>query len=383
MNQSYRILDNQSVLEVAAPFLSSPPVSSEEIGDGNVNLVFRVKSETGSVIIKQAVPYLRIVGESWPLTKDRARIEAEALSIQYKLAPQYVPRLHAYLPGLAAQVLEDLRGYEVLRRGMCAQREYPKAFSSIAIFAARTLLGTSDILMPAAEKKALCAQFQNPELCAITEDLVFTSPFIDSPSNQIDDALRPAAIKLRENKAAVRAAAMLRFMFKTRAEAIIHGDLHSGSVMVSPDDTRVIDAEFACPGPIAFDIGKFIGNLALSFLGHRAQGNHSFAAHVARWANEFITTVFHEMRSLWPSHEPWREAFLAKLIEESSLFAGAVMCRRTVGLAGVADIRGIESREVRLTAEQAALAGGASLLTSRVQSFDDLWGLATESTQYQ
>jgi 5-methylthioribose kinase len=39
-----------------------------EIGDGNLNLVFKVKdSKTEeSIIIKQALPYAKVVGESWP-----------------------------------------------------------------------------------------------------------------------------------------------------------------------------------------------------------------------------------------------------------------------------------------------------------------------------
>ena len=169
MDSSYRVLDTQSVLAIAAPFLAAPPVSAEELSEGNVNLVFRVKSERDSVIVKQAVPYLRIAGEGWPLTRDRARIEAEALDIENKLAPGYVPKLYQYLPELSAQILEDLRGYEVLRKGMCELREYPKAFLDLGAFAARNLLGTSDLLMPSAEKKALCLRFHNPELCALNQ----------------------------------------------------------------------------------------------------------------------------------------------------------------------------------------------------------------------
>ena len=40
---------------------------SSEVGDGNLNLVFIVKSDIGSVIVKQALPYVRLVGDSWPL----------------------------------------------------------------------------------------------------------------------------------------------------------------------------------------------------------------------------------------------------------------------------------------------------------------------------
>ena len=38
----------------------------KEVGDGNLNLVFVVKSPSGAVIVKQALPYVRLVGDSWP-----------------------------------------------------------------------------------------------------------------------------------------------------------------------------------------------------------------------------------------------------------------------------------------------------------------------------
>jgi 5-methylthioribose kinase len=382
--EGYRPLDVESVRAFAAPFLPGPPEAAEEIGDGNVNLVFRVRGGAGSVIVKQALPYLRIVGEAWPLTLDRARIEAEALALEHRLAPGRVPRLLRYDEARRAVVMEDLAGYVVLRRGMIEARDFPYAFRHLGEFAAKTLLGTSDLLLPAAERKALARTFHNPELCAITEDLIFTSPFIASPSNKIEPALEPYAARLREDRAAAREAARLRFEFKTRAEAIVHGDLHTGSVMATAEDTRAIDPEFAFAGPMAFDTGKLLGNLALSYLAHRALGRDEYARRVARWASDFWESFSEEARRLWPRGEPWREAFLSALLADSARYAGAVMCRRTVGLAGVADIRGIPEEAPRLRAQREALAGGAALMTARgVASLGDLFGLATEAPAYQ
>jgi len=47
------------------------------------------------------------------------------------------------------------------------------------------------------------------------------------------------------------AAARYGQKFLNQPEALIHGDLHSGSVMVTESDTRVIDPEFAFYGPSA------------------------------------------------------------------------------------------------------------------------------------
>ena len=47
-------------------------VDALEVGDGNLNLVFKILDRQGvsRVIVKQALPYVRCVGESWPLTLD-------------------------------------------------------------------------------------------------------------------------------------------------------------------------------------------------------------------------------------------------------------------------------------------------------------------------
>lgn len=64
--------------------------------------------------------------------------------------------------------------------------------------------------------------------------------------------------------------------FCERAQALIHGDLHTGSIMVTADSTQVIDPEFAFYGPMGFDIGAFLGNLILAFFaqdGHASEAN--------------------------------------------------------------------------------------------------------------
>ena len=50
-----------------------------------------------------------------------------------------------------------------------------------------------------------------------------------------------------------------------QGQALLHGDMHTGSLMVTQDTTYAIDAEFAVYGPIAFDVGKFMANLLLAF----------------------------------------------------------------------------------------------------------------------
>ncbi|VTR46205.1 Methylthioribose kinase [Serratia fonticola] len=89
----YRTFTAADAVEYARQYgqLADPQalVSADEIGDGNLNLVFKIRDADGvsRVIVKQALPYVRCVGESWPLTLDRARIEAETLLIHGGAVP--------------------------------------------------------------------------------------------------------------------------------------------------------------------------------------------------------------------------------------------------------------------------------------------------------
>ena len=64
-----------------------------EVGDGNLNLVFIVEGPKSGVVLKQALPYVRLVGESWPLSVRRAFFEHQALLAQSAVAPAHVPKL--------------------------------------------------------------------------------------------------------------------------------------------------------------------------------------------------------------------------------------------------------------------------------------------------
>ena len=49
------------------------------------------------------------------------------------------------------------------------------------------------------------------------------------------------------------------------SQALLHGDLHTGSFMTAPESTLVLDAEFAFMGPMGFDIGAILGNILIAF----------------------------------------------------------------------------------------------------------------------
>src|SRR5207248_2434397 len=167
------------VPELAATLGGQPASwSITEVGDGNLNLVFIVKGTSGGAAVKQALPYVRLVGESWPLPLSRAHYEYMALSRQVQLAPGLVPALLHHDETLALTVMELLEPHIIMRKGLVAGTQYPRFVDDITTFMARTLFFTSDLALTAAEKKEAIAAFAgNHALCKITEDLIFTDPY--------------------------------------------------------------------------------------------------------------------------------------------------------------------------------------------------------------
>jgi 5-methylthioribose kinase len=143
-----------------------------------LNLIFIVKGAAGGVVVKQALPYLRVVGEAWALPLKRAFFENEALAEQAKLVPELLPKGYHYDSARAAIVMEYLSPHIILRKGFIQGIAYPRLAGDVAEFMAQTLFKTSDLFLDAATKKRRMALFcENIDLCKITEDLVFTDPY--------------------------------------------------------------------------------------------------------------------------------------------------------------------------------------------------------------
>src|SRR4029079_1856650 len=198
--------------------------------------------------------------------------------------------------GLALVVMELIEPHIIMRKGLIAGTRYPRFVDDIKTFLARTLFFTSDLAVPAAEKKDGIAAFAgNHALCKITEDLIFTDPYRVAEQNRWTSPwLDATAASFRDDLDAHVAISRLKLKFLGAPQALIHGDLHTGSIMVTDHETRVIDPEFAFYGPMGFDIGAVIGNLLMAYLassGHERSGERrAFEA----WVLESIEAVWTE-----------------------------------------------------------------------------------------
>lgn len=313
-------------------------VSAQEVGDGNLNLVFKVFDRQGvsRAIVKQALPYVRCVGESWPLTLDRARLEAQTLVAHYQHSPQHTVKIHHFDPELAVMVMEDLSDHRIWRGELIANVYYPQAARQLGDYLAQVLFHTSDFYLHPHEKKAQVAQFINPAMCEITEDLFFNDPYQIHERNNYPAELEADVAALRDDAQLKLAVAALKHRFFAHAEALLHGDIHSGSIFVAEGSLKAIDAEFGYFGPIGFDIGTAIGNLLLNYCGLPGQLGIRDAAAARAAAERHPPAVDHLRRALpgaGGGENPRRGAGLPRLrlrlSEESLGGRGRLLRQRT------------------------------------------------------
>ena len=363
-------------------------VGAQEVGDGNLNLVFKIFDKQGvsRIIVKQALPYVRCVGESWPLTLDRARLEAQTLVEHYQHCPQHTVQILHFDPELAVMVMEDLSDYKIWRGELIANVYYPQAASQLGEYLAQTLFHTSDFYLHPHDKKAMVARFINPEMCEITEDLFFNDPYQIHERNNYPAALENDVAALRNDDQLRLAVAALKHRFFAHSEALLHGDIHSGSLFVAQNSLKAIDAEFGYVGPIGFDVGTAIGNLLLNFCGLPGHMGVRDAAAAREQRLSDIQTLWHSFaerfqalaaektRDAALAYPGYASAFVQKIWHDAVGFCGSELIRRSVGLSHVADIDSIVDEEMRHACLKHAITLGKALIViaGRVDNVDEL-----------
>ena len=371
-----------------------------EVGDGNLNLVFVVEGDAGSLVVKQALPYVRLVGDSWPLPLSRSFYEYHALTRQSARAPGRVPEVHHFDETQAIVVMEYLSPHHILRHSLMRGERHANLGETLGRFCADTLFRGSDLHMDAAARKADVALFAgNVALCDITESLIFTDPYFDAPMNRHTPGLERAVASLRSDVPLKVAVQHLKHAFCSRAETLLHGDLHTGSVMVHADDARVIDPEFGLYGPMGFDVGMLIANFVMARCAQPGHGEDR--EDYGEWILSVAAAVWHafeaRFRELWRT-ERHGILYPAALYEDQGQpegadralderldavrrdalgFCGAEIVRRTLGLAHIAEYEEIADEPLRARCEAAGLAIARELIlgASRIASVDEALAL--------
>ena len=368
--QEHFLLDCDEVISYVKEknlFSENANLTVKEIGDGNINYIFKVENKIDgkSIVLKQADKLLRSSGR--PLDLTRSKIEANILRIENNLAPHYVPEIYFYDEIMCVLAMEDISEYKNLRTDLIAGKIFPNFADNISEFLSRTLLLTTDLFMNKFEKKKNVKEFINPELCDISECLVFTEPYDNNKNRNIITTGNEEFVEnmLYKNEDLHFAILKLREKFMHYSQSLIHGDLHSGSIFINEKGIKIIDPEFSFYGPMAYDIGNVIGNLYFplyraKFFMEDSKKKEEFINWLEKCILDIPILFSEKCKLLWEKYsndkllknKKFRDYYIENIVKDSLAYAGTEIIRRTVGDAKVLELTSLETSEKKLELER-------------------------------
>ncbi|MGP1411189.1 MAG: S-methyl-5-thioribose kinase [Peptoanaerobacter stomatis] len=366
MYDKHFLLDDKSAIDYIRYksdfFGADEKLVCKEIGDGNINYVFKIIGQNKSVVLKQADVLLR--SSKRPLNINRIYIESEVLKIQSSYSKS-VPEIYFYDDIMHIIAMEDISSYKNMRLELLNGRIFPDFADQITDFLVDTLVPTTDLIMKSEEKKKDVQKFINIEMCDISEDLVFTEPYYDYKNrNIILEKNRDFVQKnIYDNERLHFKVAIMRNNFMNNAQALIHGDLHTGSIFINESGIKIIDPEFAFYGPMAYDIGNVIGNLYFAmYYNEIVSNNKQMYEYLQRSIYNIIVFIKKKMEKKLRSlirlpiyNDEFIRNYVDRTISDSLRYAGTEMIRRVVGDSKVLEITSVKDIDKRVDLERSIL----------------------------
>lgn len=372
-----KLLNNLEIIDYVVEkgfFKDKSTLECVEIGDGNINYVFKVfdKKTNKSLVIKQSDTLLRSSGR--PLDINRSKIEYNILKTQYEIYPGSVPEVYYYDEEKSMIIMEDISSYKNLREELSKGNIYSHLSDSLSEFLAKTLLPTTDLVISRKEKKENVKKYTNPDLCDISEDLVFTEPYYNyKDRNIISDGLESFVEKeLYKDEELIGEVLKLKDKFQTNSQALIHGDLHTGSIFVNDKGIKVIDPEFAFYGPIGYDIGNVWGNIIFA-LANSLVMNDNRKDSLFQLLEDTIDKTIDKLYRAYDKYITidyfrnmyFKKYYLKEIISDSFGYAATEIIRRDVGDSKVKEITSIKDNDLRIAIDKKLILIGKYLIKNR------------------
>ncbi|MEB8345365.1 phosphotransferase [Flavobacteriaceae bacterium KMM 6898] len=221
-------------------------LSVEKPGEGNMNVVLRIRTNTRSFIVKQSRPYV----QKYPqIIAPIERIDVEYQfykAITNKAIAPHIPKILTYNADNYILILEDL--------GDCKDMSYLYDERNISTSQLHQLIDIASQI----HKSTPIDYPKNMELRLLNHQHIFVLPFLkesDFSLNAIQEGLQELALTYRNDETLKKEISKVGQQYLSQGNILLHGDYYPGSWMTKGDHIYVIDPEFSFMGFAEFDIG--------------------------------------------------------------------------------------------------------------------------------
>jgi 5-methylthioribose kinase len=225
-------------------------------GEGNMNVVLRVKTNQRSFILKQSRPYVQKYQHiEAPL--NRTEVEYKFYkAIQGAGIADHIPAILAFDQMNYLIQMEDL--------GQCEDMTFCYGERRISMPVLEKLVGILEIIHSAGDVENFP---ENRILRELNHQHIFVLPFLEDNGfelNEIQEGLQELSLLYKKDTAIKTVVNKLGDMYLSKGDVLIHGDYYPGSWMRLENKVYMIDPEFSFIGFREFDLGVMTAHLILA-----------------------------------------------------------------------------------------------------------------------
>ncbi len=230
--------------------------SVQKPGEGNMNVVLRIKTNKRSFILKQSRPFVQKYQQiEAPL--DRIAVEHRFYSIVSGEALQsHIPKILGYDAAEYLIIMEDL--------GHCEDMSSIYSSRSIAVNDLKKLLNA----LRQIHQNEVPHDFpENMEMRRLNHQHIFVLPFLKDNGFQLDTiqvGLQELSLPYKKDKKLKSVIHDIGMIYLSRGETLLHGDYYPGSWMTEAENLYIIDPEFGFAGFPEFDLGVMAAHIIIA-----------------------------------------------------------------------------------------------------------------------
>lgn len=362
-----KLLTQEDIFSEIKHLLNSPIEKIVELSEGNVNQVFRILMENGKTFIAKYAPPFAYRYRDIKIANERNNYETMVLK-KFGSNSKHYPEIYFSSPSLHMTLMEDLKNCQTLRDALIEGIIFPNLVDDVVnVFSTYLEEANENDL----ENTSFSYKDGIDELQNITKLFVFENPFGENyPSGFIcqESNLHWVRSNIFENNEVQLIRKKLQNNYYSSTECLLHGDLHTGSILINQENMYIIDPEFSKLGPVSFDLGMLIANLIMI----RIASDFYLETEKTKQVNfkKWLTNVVEE---IWIKVFPilGRDAnHINTLKQETIGYCGIEIIRRVIGEAQIKDFTMITDLEKRAKLEMEALQIGVSQLLNYEKTYE-------------
>lgn len=353
-------LSKKEIFSEINHLFDSPIEEIQELSEGNVNQIFRViMANKKTFIVKYAPPFAYRYRD---IKIANARNNYETMVLKhFGSHSNHYPKIYASFPSLNMTVMEDLQNCQTLRDALIEGITFPNLANDILNIFSKYSKNTDKNDL---ENSQYCYKNGIEELQNITKLFVFEKPFgKDYPEGFIcpDSNLDWVKLHIFKSPQIQMIRKKLQKKYYSSTEYLLHGDLHTGSILVNQENTYIIDPEFSKLGPISFDLGMLIANLIMVGIASEfhLSANPISQIKFKKWLFSMIEIIWSNIFTCISD----KQNCINTLKQETIGYCGIEIIRRVIGEAQIKDFLSISNLKIRANLEMKALQVGVNQLT--------------------